>query len=474
MSSDDRVHRLNQLLDRVRATASERGIELPRDLPEGSFAELRRRRQDSDPELAPASFEPAEDDVVMIESTRSERVLTAFPDGDVRADQPLALVPPPSRVDQPLTRLEPPPRVLPVSLPDQPLAPPALVQFTGHFDEEETSTGDAREIEALVLAEEELARRAIEDEIEASGLLDDGSAAPAEEEELGTIDIDDEVELVASDAPEDSVEIDDDAAGTDPPGPGPDPHAPLWADRPPSDDFSRAVVAFASSPPRAHAPPLELEDLEDLPRGGTEPPDAPTNEPPAQPALAPHSSASVLFDVARLHALENEHAHEVAAADADGSPQSSPRPVAFEQERDVELEMDSVPPASGEPESQPYPKSVRQTSEPDPEELRASMHIDDGLSERPEPLVDAYDTGSPTSEPPPATVHAFPAVDDEPTPRPVQQPTTEMRSLGSVDVIDRARVGVVEPVAVFEPRRPSPPATFGSVLDAALGLRKRQ
>ena len=462
------MDRLQQLLLRVRATASERGIALPRDLPEGALAEhLRRKRLglstedvvdrvDVEPGFEEPQYEEpqydafqheqkppesradvADGDLVMVESTKSERGLTAFPDGEARADHPLALVPPPI-VRAPPARAEY--TTLPTS-PAQPPEKPALVQFTGHFDEEETSTGDASAIEALALEEERLAREAEEQEIVASGLLDDGVGAPRSEIDLdGAIDIDDDVEILEDDA----------EAGTDPPGPTDEANAPVWAAQPPSDDFERAVVRFASSAPRAPAAPLELEDLDDL---ASQPP--PVSRPHSQPAV----SSSSLFDVADIGSLERaqeeSHAREVAESEAP-EPTSSPRPVGSNGERDGDLALDSVPPESGEAESQPYPKSVRQTSEPDLHDPYASHGvIDDGLS-----------------EPPPATMHTVPVYDDEPTPRPVQAATTEMRSLGSVDVQDRTRVGEVEAVAIFEPRRNPAPTHFGAILDQALSLLK--
>lgn len=421
---------------------------------------------------APMYDEDPSDLVTVNAGVMLSSVLTAFPDGETRADQPLALVPPPM--------VRPPPvrsefTSLPTSEPSR-VQKPALVQFRGHFDEEETSTGDAAAIEALALEEERLAREAEEAEIAASGLLDDGSmaarrsdVAPRSDIDDEPIDVDDDVEILESDPPDERTAMvdahellaraesaaeqsgqhdeDEDVAGTDPPSSSEEARAPIWAAQPPSDDFERAVGRFASSAPRAPAAPLELEDLDDL-----------SSSPPQQSQAA--VSSSVLFDVADLGAIERAHEEESDVRHIEPrmepAPKSSPRPVAYDEEHDPDLAMDSEPPESGEVESQPYPKSVRQISEPAPDDPYASHGlVDDGLS-----------------EPPPPTMHTLPGYDDEPTPRPVQVPTTEMRSLGSVDVLDRTRVGHVESVAVFEPRRDPAPTNFGAILDQALSLLK--
>ena len=304
MSQDDRLDRLHELLGKVRAAASERGIELPKDLPTGSLAETLRQRRASQPDDAP---------VAAWDAPSPAAPLTAFTQSDV-ASEPLALVQAPlGQAPLELGPLESEPS----SVTRLAQVPRQLIQFSGHFDEEETSTGNVDEIERIALEEERLARERDEAEILQSGLLDD---------EVELVD-DDELEL-----------LDDEDATTEPPGPTPAAiayaaaplsssppdvgrptlaHDPSFDDvqyeaesvRPESrgdeeapasrrplelaDDFERAVASFAERQSQRAAAPLELENLEEElsrpPPAGSAPP-APAILPlaaPAFPALEP-------------------------------------------------------------------------------------------------------------------------------------------------------------------------------------------
>lgn len=160
MSQDDRLDRLHELLGKVRAAASERGIELPKDLPTGSLAETLRQRRASQPDDAP---------VAAWDAPSPAAPLTAFTQSDV-ASEPLALVQAPlGQAPLELGPLESEPS----SVTRLAQVPRQLIQFSGHFDEEETSTGNVDEIERIALEEERLARERDEAEILQSGLLDD-------------------------------------------------------------------------------------------------------------------------------------------------------------------------------------------------------------------------------------------------------------------------------------------------------------
>jgi hypothetical protein len=264
VSQDDRIDRLHELLNKVRAAAVERGLDLPRDLPPGALAETMRQRRASDPigsTPPPPPPWPAP----------PTAPLTAFAQTDV-ASEPLMLLPTPeSTRDGAPGPLEPEPS----SVTKMAQIPRQLIEYSGTFDEEETSTGNVDELERIALEEERLARERDEEEIRRSGLLDD------------------EAELVA----DDELEIvDEEDATTDPPGPTPEAlayaaaalsssppdagrptmaHDPAFEDvqyeaesvRPegPADgagDFERAVASFAARQRQHVAEPLELEDLD--------------------------------------------------------------------------------------------------------------------------------------------------------------------------------------------------------------------
>ena len=465
MSQDDRLDRLHELLGKVRAAASERGIELPKDLPTGSLAETLRQRRASQPDDAP---------VAAWDAPSPAAPLTAFTQSDV-ASEPLALVQAPlGQAPLELGPLESEPS----SVTRLAQVPRQLIQFSGHFDEEETSTGNVDEIERIALEEERLARERDEAEILQSGLLDD---------EVELVD-DDELEL-----------LDDEDATTEPPGPTPAAiayaaaplsssppdvgrptlaHDPSFDDvqyeaesvRPESrgdeeapasrrplelaDDFERAVASFAERQSQRAAAPLELENLEEElsrpPPAGSAPP-APAILPLAAPAFPALEPPPVVAPPPRFEPPRFE------------PPPLVPPPPRFEPPRfePPRFEPPRFEPPRFEP---PRFKAPPESSEPSIE--RPADLADEAPATQAMPDVDALESAALETPRPPLESAPFPISDEVSAERPrgVSEPPFDLAEDPS-PLLDEA-----EPLLDEAPESSRRPVAFGEPADPELSM----
>ncbi len=441
MTPDERRHVLEDLLAKVRRSASDRGIELPKELPPGTFKRGRELAKAAAPEQEPedratelelrpaeemeaSASLPVEDEPALLSNGHGQGavVLTRFSEAAIGTHAPLALVdaPLPDPTESPAFKSMQA-RVVPPAAPpehepgvdddddDSPAtsvsisfgAEPEVERtaggaqsssaFEAAFDDEVTATGDPAQIEAMALASE----------------AEDGdrptrvSSMPAVPLSLDDLDL-------------------SDLGSAMPPPPMPAPPMAAPASKSPAYLKPPPVVRPPPAPPAPVPPPVQLAPESAEPA---------TLDPGLVAAVAPHEPAAP---------LPPEEAAPVSSqrlvTDLDRIEDHSP------------LDVEEPLPESGEVESQRYPAGRS-------DEVARDVTLDPHAA-------------SPTPRPPPPRQEAEDVLADR---------TAEVRGLGSVLVVERPALEPGIAVAVFR-GSPAPARrdTFGELLDRALDLGAEQ
>lgn len=465
MTDDERLDVLEGLLARVRQTANERGLELPKDLPPGVF----RRAHPERP------------------------VLTAFIETGIGTHAPLALVSAP--MPSPLGPLQPMVRESSHEL-DEPVPSAPLIEFAPAFEDEETSDGNPDEIEAAVLAE-----------IEAEAVRAAEAARNAERTSSPLLSLEPEPVLeLAEPEPEPEQLFDAEVLESEPPSapsvPPPPPTPPPPTPPPPLPPPPPTPAPQLPTPPKPVAPSIALRS----PSYRTAPP------PPLRNSYAPSRSAAPPSIPIELDDLDDLVGSDIVVPKAPPPPSLSPLERAFaarESEVDPPVpQIDSVPPpaldsvpppalvqhANGGAVSAPdhddhddhdapvtlfVPPSSLMEEVDDQEEDEEQEDEEEDQQSAPESQrqkVAELDDGSADqlgeSEPPPESGEVesqrYAVMDEAPTPRPVVDITAEVRSLGDVEIAERPPAARVE-VASFR-GGVAKRVSFGDLLDRALDL----
>ena len=434
------------------------------------------------------------------------------------AARPLS-APPPPPVEAPIS--DPPTAVLafdePEIVPAAPVAAPPLVRFD--FEEEQTSTGDAEQIEALVLAEvaaAEAAARGDEEPLSGpstippAGLGDAG--APLELEDLDSLG-----------APAQSPSQAPRPITLPPLAPPPNVEHAHGAPVTPEEPPYVATPAVYEPPPAYEPPPpafassthAEATSFEAEPPALVTAPPRYLTEPPPPPAVAPDDvevddEAVIELDEADLTSVPPEPMQAafdaaVGAAD-DADPSSQPDHAGFVDRSslaEIEERASVAPPSSVEPEAAPAPTAEMPapaepgaaSAEPSrpappapapaelvPESQRQKRELDrpiddvlEGVDEPPPESGEIESQRYPASATPlvdEVSVErvAEPDIDEAPTPAPMSRGApAELLTFGAPSVVERPPAPAVD-VATFRGTVQREGTTFGELLDRALSL----
>ncbi|MBL9025705.1 MAG: hypothetical protein JNL21_26155 [Myxococcales bacterium] len=363
--------------------------------------------------------------------------------------------------------------------PPTPAAPRPLVRF--EFEEEQTSTGDADQIEALVLAEVAAAEAAARGE-EEEPLDGPSTIPPAGPAEGGRLELDD-LDSLGAPAPSPSEAP---RPITLPPLPPPPIYPPPAYEPPPP--------AFVAAQPYAEPTSFEAEPpafVTAPPRYLSEPP-PPTGQEPDGELL--DDDAVIELDEADLSSLPPEPMQAafdaaIGADEDDRGPRTDhagfvDRSSLAEIEERASVAPEAVAPQPSEPASAPVeiPPPAPVATDVLPESQRQKREVDrplddvlEGVDEPPPESGEVESQRYPASAAPivdEVSVEriAEPDVDEAPTPPPLSRGApADLLSFGAPQIVERPPPPAVD-VAAFSGAGPREITTFGELLDRALSL----